>query len=446
MDLTSARVLVVGMARSGMALAEWLVARGIAVTACDAKPAAGLGETGARLESLSIPLIAQEGDIGRGFDLVVLSPGVPPQIPQLDGARDRGTPIYGDVEVASWFLRGPILGITGSNGKTTSTALCGHLLQASGIRVQVGGNIGNPVSAMIDSSREDQWNVLELSSFQLETSYSLRPKIGVALNVTPDHLDRHGTLEAYAAAKARLFRNQQPGDWAVLNAADPVTKAWVSAGQGEVRWFSTEGKVEHGMWTDNVHLLADGSAFLRVDEIPLRGRHNIENVLACAAAAQLAGASLDQIRTGVMSFKAVEHRLEYVRTVNGVAWFNDSKATNVDSTLKAIESFPQGLWVILGGKDKNSDYTVLREPLRRRARGVLLIGAAAAKISSHLGGVVREIHAGTLDNAVQEAHRAATPSDTVLLAPACASFDQFRSYEHRGQVFKQLVMAIEEAA
>ncbi|MCC7154383.1 MAG: UDP-N-acetylmuramoyl-L-alanine--D-glutamate ligase [Bryobacterales bacterium] len=437
MKIIGARVLVVGMAKSGIAVAHLLQSQGAEVIACDEKPASQLPE-------LPVPLVPQTPEAFRAKDLIVISPGVPADLPVLEDVRRRGIPVFGDVEVASWFLKGRILGITGSNGKTTTTALTGHLLRECAVPCQVGGNIGMPLASLVESSRDEHWNVLELSSFQLETIGTFHAQIGVALNVTPDHLDRHGTLERYWAAKARLFENQKPEDFAVLNAEDPATARFAGVTPAQVHWFSAGGQVPRGVWVAGDRLVADGEFIMPVSEVRLRGRHNLENVAAAAAAARLAGASLEGIRRGVATFPGVEHRIEFVRNLNGVEYYNDSKATNVDATLKAIDSFPGGIWIILGGKDKNSDYTVLRNPLKERARAALLIGAAASKIADQLGGVVPLEQCGTLAAAVTFAHSHARPGDTVLLAPACASFDQFDNYEHRGRVFKQLVADLKE--
>jgi UDP-N-acetylmuramoylalanine--D-glutamate ligase len=347
----------------------------------------------------------------------------------------------GEAELASYFLRGRTIGITGSNGKTTTTALVAHILRESGIPVQVGGNIGTAVTALIDSSREGQWNVLELSSFQLETIANFRAGIAVCLNVTPDHLDRHHTFEIYAGAKRRLFETQRQGDHAVLNADDETCRSFAAHTAASPFWFSTRtgtATVCDGWVT------VDGRQVVRLDEIPIRGMHNVENTLAAASATSLAGIRLEAIGAAVRSFRAVEHRLEFVRTLSGVHFYNDSKATNVDATMKALDSFPGGLWVILGGKDKGSDYAVLRERLAEKARGVMLIGAAAPKIREQIGGAAPVHEAGVIEAAVREAYAQAQAGDTVLLAPACASFDQFTGYEHRGRVFKRIVESLEE--
>ena len=423
--VAGALVVVAGMARSGRAAVDLLCSRGARVRATDLQPAA----------DLPVEFVLQSADAFADADLIVLSPGVPFDLPLLDAPRARGVPVIGDVELAGWYLEGPVLDITGSNGKTTTTALAGHLLRESGIPCQVGGNIGTPLCAMVGSSRPDQWNVLELSSFQLEAAESFRAHIGAVLNLTPDHLDRHGTMERYAAAKRRLVELQHSGDHAVLNAADPLVAAFAAHTRAQVHWFHGPAGVHAA--AGNLYL--DGAPLVPLTEIPLPGAHNVENVMAAALCAHLAGAPRDRIRAAIRTFQGVEHRLEFVRELDGVRYYNDSKATNVDAALKAIEAFPGGLWIILGGKDKDSDYRPLAAPLRAKARAALLIGAAASKIESHLGDAVELVRSGTLAAALAEAARRARPGDTVLLAPACASFDQFDNFEHRGKVFKQLV-------
>jgi UDP-N-acetylmuramoylalanine--D-glutamate ligase len=438
--LRGRKALVIGIAKSGLASVELLLKHGAEVRATDMKPSP---EVEKKLAELHVPFEVQSSEVFERADLIVLSPGVPTDLEPLEAARARGAGVIGEVELASYFLQGPIMGITGSNGKTTTTSLAGHILRESGIPVQVGGNIGTPVTAMIDSSRPGQWNVLELSSFQLETICRFRAQIGVALNVTPDHLDRHHTFEKYAAAKARLFETQQPGDFAVLNADDPVCVRYAALTKATPLWFSGTRPVSPGVSMRCEEVWFDNELLMPAGEIPIRGRHNVENIMAAAAACRVAGANLKQIGAAVRTFRAVEHRLEFVRTVSGVDFYNDSKATNIDATLKALDAFAGGLWIILGGKDKGSDYTVLRPPLAQKARAVMLIGAAAPKIREQITGAAPLLDAKTLDVAVRDAYAAAQPGDTVLLAPACASFDQFENYEHRGRVFKNLVSQLE---
>jgi UDP-N-acetylmuramoylalanine--D-glutamate ligase len=423
------KVVVVGMARSGVAAIRLLRQHGATVRAVDER---------LQGEVEGVTVEPQTEATFRDAELVVISPGVPADLDLLAVVRARGVPVIGELELAAPYLQGPTIGITGTNGKTTTTALTGHILHESGIACQVGGNIGAAPAGMVETSRAGQWNVLELSSFQLETIETFRARIAACLNVTQNHLDRHHTFDNYANAKARLFETQGAGDLAVLNADDPVTVGFARRTQAETQWFSGTHRAPDA-WLDGDIVRMGNSELLNVHDLRLRGRHNYENVMAAALMARRAGASLDQIAAAAATFAPVEHRLEFVREISGVGYYNDSKATSVDATLKAIDAFSGGLWIILGGKDKGSDYTVLREPLHAKARTALLIGAAAAKIESQLGDAAPVLRCGTLNAAIEQASRSASPGDTVLLAPACSSFDQFDSYEHRGRVFKELV-------
>ena len=384
----------------------------------------------------------------RRQDLIVVSPGVPYDTPELKQVRAFGLPIIGELELASRFLQGQIVAITGSNGKTTTTALLGKIFADAGGPTLVGGNIGTPVIDLIAQSTPQTVSVLEVSSFQLETVEQFRPHIAVVLNITQDHLDRHGTFENYAAMKARITAQQTPEDFFVLNAEDKPTQMLAAQTKAQVFWFSGRRAIKQGAFVHGesvVFLPREGARpepVMPLAEIPLKGAHNVENILAAVCAARLGGVSSESIRASVAGFKAVEHRLEFVASVRGVAFFNDSKATNVDATRKALEAFPGGVHLILGGKDKNSDYTELADLLRARVKIVYTIGSAAEKIERHLAGVVKIVSAGTLDSAVRQAAQSAVPGDVVLLAPACASFDQFTSYEHRGRVFKELVQGL----
>ena len=435
MNLKGVRALVVGMKKSGVAAVELLRSEGAVVRATDLKPLAELPEA----RELDVPFAVQADAVFEGCDLIVLSPDVPADLPALEAARARGAMVIGEVELAAPYLKGRIIGITGSNGKTTTTSLTGHILGEAGVAVQVGGNIGLPVAAMIGASRDDGWSVLELSSFQLETIREFHVDIAAALNVTQNHLDRHHTFEQYAAAKGRIFENQRERDLAILNADDPVCAAYAKRTAATVEWFSSRRKAEPGATLCGDKLVVGGKLLMTAGEVPIRGRHNIENVLAASLAAARAGVPHQAIAAAVRRFHAVEHRLEFVRALDGIEFYNDSKATSVDATLKALDAFSGGLWVILGGKDKGLDYRALREPLAAKARAALLIGAAAKKIGDALAGAVPLVESGTLETAVAHAFAHGAPGDTVLLAPACASFDQFCSYEHRGQVFKEIV-------
>jgi UDP-N-acetylmuramoylalanine--D-glutamate ligase len=448
MDLQNKRVLVVGLGRSGVACALFLKERGARVTVSDAKSPEELRD--------EIPLLLDHGitvETGghgertfRGQDLIVVSPGVPVDVPTLVQARAAGEAVIGEIELAAQNLPGPIIAITGSNGKTTTTALAGNILSAGHLAVAVGGNIGTPAISLVAEATPDTVAVLEVSSFQLETIQTFRPRVAVILNITPDHLDRHRTFQTYVDAKARIFENQQASDFAVLNEDDPTCRTLEDRTRAQVFWFSRKKEVRKGAWVrDGQILFRDASGqreIMLVSEIPLKGAHNVENVLAGVCAGALMGCEPVQIRRAIESFKAVEHRLEYVATIAGVEYFNDSKATNVDATIKALESFPKNIHLILGGKDKGSDYTVLNDLLRERVKRVYTIGAAAEKIESHIKGAAEIVHAETLENAIRRAFAVALAGDIVLLAPACASFDQFQSYNHRGQIFKEVVHSL----
>jgi UDP-N-acetylmuramoylalanine--D-glutamate ligase len=449
MELNNKRVLVVGLGKSGVASALFLKAHGSRVTVSDAKSGDELrNEIPALLDH---GITVETGGHGertfREQDLIVVSPGVPVDAPLLQQARALGEMVIGEIELAAQFLPGPIVAITGSNGKTTTTTLTGEILTAGGLPTLVGGNIGTPAISLAERATRETVIVLEVSSFQLETIETFRPKISVVLNVTPDHLDRHRTFEAYVDAKARLFENQRGDDFAVLNEDDATCVAMAARTKAQVFWFSRLKEVSQGAWVrDGNILFRDGSGeksqreIMQVSEIPLKGAHNLENVLAAVCAGALMGCAPEKIRQAVREFKAVEHRLEFVATIKGVDYYNDSKATNVDATIKALESFPANIHLILGGKDKGSDYSVLNELLRQRVKRVYTIGAAAEKIESQIGAASVEIvRAVTLENAVRKANAVAETGDVVLLAPACASFDQFKSYEHRGRVFKEIV-------
>jgi UDP-N-acetylmuramoylalanine--D-glutamate ligase len=448
-DLSGKRLLVVGLARTGIVVSLFAAGYGAVVTAADDKPESELREAAERLRAAGVTLKLGTRNAASFLqqDLIVVSPGVPANLPLLETARSRGIPVWSEIELAWRFLRGKLVAVSGSNGKTTTTALIAHMLKSASIPTLVGGNIGTPLLSLVETSTDSTVTVAEVSSFQLETVEAFRPEIGVLLNLTPDHLDRHASFEEYAAAKMRMFDNQLDRDAAVLNADDPEVARRMPA-RPQIYWFSRTKRVAQGAFLrDGQIFFRDrGSEFVlaRRDQIFLRGEHNVENVLAACAAAYLAGAEPAAIAAGVQAFRAVEHRLEFVAEVGGVSYYNDSKATNVDAARKAIEAFPGPLYVILGGKDKGSPYTPLREPLRARAKAALLIGAAAEKIAADLGDSVPCVRAGTLDRAVELAAARARSGDVVLLAPACSSFDQFENYEQRGRVFKELVGRLEK--
>jgi UDP-N-acetylmuramoylalanine--D-glutamate ligase len=475
MELKNKRVLVVGLGKSGLAAARFLKDRGARVTVSDARPATLIAELpGLVAEGIAVEAGSHGLLTFRRQDLIVVSPGVPMSTPELKQVRAMGMPIIGELELGWRFLQGEVVAITGSNGKTTTTTLMGEIFKADGRATLVGGNIGRPVTEMVAESvelgrgsgreagpppaaKDDSvgagdgvvWSVLEVSSFQLETTVDFKPHIAMVLNITPDHLDRHGSFEAYAATKARITERQGPEDFLVLNAEDKATQMVAAKTKAQIYWFSPRRQVKQGAFVHGESIFfrasegAQPEAVMPVAEIPLAGAHNVENVLAAVCAARLAGVSSAVIRAAVAAFKAVEHRLEFVRELEGVRYFNDSKATNVDATVKAVESFAGGIYLILGGKDKDSDYAAMGSLLAERVKTVITIGSAAEKIEHQLADVVKIERAETMERAVALARRTAVAGDTVLLAPACASFDQFENYEHRGRVFKELVHALE---
>jgi len=450
-ELRGKRVLVVGLARTGVATSLFCAARGAHVTATDTRAENEIGEALAPLRAagVNLELGGHRENTFLEQDLIIPSPGVPADAPLLQAARPKGITIWSEVELADRFLHGRLIGITGSNGKTTTTSLIEHILRNAGFSTILAGNIGTPLIARVEHTGDDSITVVELSSFQLELIETFRPNISVFLNLTADHLDRHHTFEAYGHAKARIFENQTATDSAILNADDPATTP-LAPTKPHLYWFSRKQRVAQGAFVreNGIVFRHDGreEAVLSLKEIPLPGAHNVENVLAAVVATRLAGADAAAIAKGVRSFAGVEHRLEFVAEIGGVRYYNDSKATNVDATLKALDAFPGRILIVLGGKDKGSDYTLLQRPLREKAILALLIGAAADKIEEQITGSVAIERAGTIERAVEIASHAARPGDVVLLAPACASFDQFQNYEHRGRVFKELVHQLERQA
>ncbi|MEW6363749.1 MAG: UDP-N-acetylmuramoyl-L-alanine--D-glutamate ligase [Acidobacteriota bacterium] len=436
-------VLIVGLARTGLASADFFLKRGARVTVNDVKPESALKEDAAKARALgaSAVLGGHPESLFLSADLIVASPGVPLALEPIRKAVRAGVPVVGDMEIAFREMRGRICAITGSNGKTTTTALVGKILVDAGFPTVVAGNIGTPLIGMLDHDSPETWFVCEMSSFQLETIDRFRPSVASILNLTPDHLDRYDSFDSYADAKRRVYRSQTPADSLVLNGDDPLLRKEPAA--SHIYYFSRRNSLGEGCFLDGpeVVLVRRGrrDVLMRADAIPLKGSHNLENVMAAAMMADLAGAPVESVRHSIEAFQAVPHRLQFVETVRGVDFFNDSKATNVDATLKALDSFSGNLLVILGGKDKGVDYGPLAEPCRDKARLVILIGAAADKIGAALAGVCPMERAASMEAAVELGFNRAAPGDTVLLAPACASFDMFNNFEHRGEVFMQAV-------
>jgi UDP-N-acetylmuramoylalanine--D-glutamate ligase len=436
------RVTVAGAARSGIAAAELLARRGARVTLSDTRDevaaAEPLRELGVELE-----LGGHKTETFSDVDLVVLSPGVPPEQEVVRAARDRGIPVVGELELASRWLQGRVIAITGTKGKSTTTALTGRMLEAAGFKVAVGGNIGAPLSAQVSASTPDTLHVVETSSFQLEQIESFHPWIAVMLNFSADHLDRHPSLEAYAEAKARIFENQRESDWAVVNADDPAVLALARRGRAATRLFARREPIAEGTVVEERWIVdrrkGKTERLVPLDAIHLLGPHLVMDVMAAATIGAIAGAPPAAMTDAVESFHGLEHAMELVAQIGGVRFVNDSKATNIESALRSIESFDDGLVVILGGRYKGGDFRLLREALASRARAVVAIGEAKPLVRDALAGAVDVREATSLEEAVEEAFAVAQPSGVVLFAPACASFDMFTDYAERGRKFKEHV-------
>jgi UDP-N-acetylmuramoylalanine--D-glutamate ligase len=447
-------VLVVGAAKSGLASVRFLLGCGARVILTDTKNHEALKaeidplrDFAADSGKLVLELGGHQNDSFAACDLVVVSPGVPLSLPYFDISRKAGIPIIAEIELAYRHLKGKIIGITGSNGKTTTTALVSDLLTGAGMKGHAAGNIGTPlISFTADSSAGDCYAV-ELSSFQLESIREFRPFIGSILNLTPDHMDRYPSFDDYITAKRRIFMNQEKTDFAVLNADDPRTDAMKAEVRAIPMLFSRLRPLEQGAFVRNDRVIfrnAEGERDLfPVNAIALKGSHNLENVLAACAMAILAGAPPESLEDSIRKFKGVEHRIEWVAELDGVQYFNDSKATNIDATIKSLESFPGNILLIIGGRDKAGDFTVLRSPVRERVKYLVLIGEAADKIRKALSGTVAIREAQSMEDAVSICRSLARRGDIVLLAPACASFDMFQNYEHRGRVFKEAVCKVQ---
>ncbi len=448
------KALVLGAGKSGVESARFLAERGATVALHDKKPVDQWSDAAKALKAENgVGLI--DGDIHSWLldqiDLVVISPGVPTNtIPARYVDRKDGE-VIGEVELAYRFTKGRVVGITGSNGKTTTTALIGELLANSGIPTQVGGNIGTPLLSLAATSQDDGWTVAELSSFQLETIVDFRPSVALCLNVTPNHLDRYEGFKDYAAAKHRIFMNQTADDVAVLNADDEITASWAAGLKANVVMFSIRKELDEGLFLRGSELICRSSGKEKVlttrDEIFLRGLHNVENILAALAAGLACGASPESMRKTVANFKGVEHRIEFVAEIDGVKFYNDSKATSVDATSKALAALAEDAGktvLILGGRGKNAPYAPLIPLIKSSVRGLIVLGEDGDNIASQLKGHADIIRADSVEDAVNKGFVAAEKGDSVLLAPACASFDMFKSFEERGTVFKKAVKDLKE--
>jgi UDP-N-acetylmuramoylalanine--D-glutamate ligase len=443
------RVTVAGAARSGLAAAELLARRGARVTLSDSRTELPEAD---RLRALGIALElgGHTRETFTSAELVVLSPGVPPEQDAVQAARDRGIPVIAEIELASRWLQGRVIAITGTKGKSTTTALTGRMLEAGGFKVTVGGNIGSPLSAQVSESTPDTFHVVETSSFQLEQIETFHPWIAVMLNFSPDHLDRHPDVAAYGAAKARIFENQRASDFAVINADDPAVLEMARRGRASARLFSLAGTINRGTVVEDGWIVDRRSDFAErlvpTDAIHLLGPHLVNDVMAAATVGAIAGVAPAAMTAAVDAFRGLEHAMELVADVGGVRFVNDSKATNVESALRSIESFDRNLVAIMGGRYKGGDLRLLRDPLKARAKAVVAIGEARPLLRDALGDAVPVEESDSFAAAIERAYELARPSGVVLLAPACSSFDMFRDYAERGRRFKDEVKRLRDRA
>ena len=445
-ELTGLRVLVLGLGKSGVAAAKFALSKGASVVAADQRSESELAPQAVEIRARGGVVHAggHPAELALAADLVVVSPGVPLTTPVLREAADAGLPVWSEVELAFRFCQGRVVGVTGSNGKSTTTAMIGSILKTAGTPGGVGGNLGTPFTELLAEDGPKAVHAVELSSFQLEAIHAFHAAVGVVVNLSPDHLDRYPSVAAYTAAKARLLQTQRPGEAAVLNADDPASRVFESAVRGRLFRFSTQTEVEQGAFVRNGTLVIrteDGeNKILPVDELPVPGDHNVQNAAAAALSCSLAGCAPSAIAGGLRAYKALPHRLEFVASFDGVSFYNDSKATNLDATVRAIQAFPPGtVHLILGGRDKGAEWSSLAALAEERIARVLLVGEAAATIRGALEGVVLVEDCGTVRTAVRVGFEGAVPDDVVLLAPGCASFDQYRNFEARGEDFKQAV-------
>lgn len=452
MELENKKVLVCGMAKSGIAAARLLKKKGAAVTVQDAKTEDLLGDTPAELRSEGIELILgrnPEEEVDN-FDMLVMSPGVPLDLTFVKKAAALGKKIIGETELGWQYAKSPFIGITGTNGKTTTTTLVGEIMKNAGKLAAVVGNIGTPLTECVENSSPDDWFVAELSSFQLETIEGFRPAVSAVLNITPDHLNRHKTLENYIKAKERVFENQTDADFLVLNYNDPATRDMANRTRAKVIFFSLDGELEDGVYSDGtsmyIRTMGYDEKVLDIKEMNILGGHNTENAMAAIACGVCAGVPLDIIRKTLREFTAVEHRIEFVAEVGGVKYYNDSKGTNPDASIKAVMAMERPICLIAGGYDKGSDFAEWIDTFKGRVKYVAVIGAVKEKICSALdkAGFTSYDRADDFNQAMELCTRNAASGDCVLLSPACASWDMFKSYEQRGHVFKDYVHSLEQ--
>ncbi len=442
-------ILVVGLGRSGLAATRLARSRGAGVIAADVRSEEELGDaavlarkSGARLHAGGHP-----ASLARGVDLVVVSPGVPPEVEVLQAARRLGLPVWSEIELAARFCRGKVIAVTGSNGKSTVTSMAGGILRTAGLPGGTGGNLDTPLADMLQADSPEAVHALELSSFQLECVEAFSPEIALILNLSPDHLDRYASYDDYARAKTRLLEVQGADGFAILNADDPESARFHEAVRGELLLFSTREEVRSGAFLRGGVMILRGPAgeteLMPAEELPVPGEHNVANALAAAMACSLAGCPPDAIARGLRAYRALPHRLEYVDTVGGVAFYNDSKATNPASAIRALTSFEPGkVHLILGGKDKGADWSELAGLAARFAKRVLLVGQASDQLAEQLAGFAPCDKCGTVPRAVAVGYAGAEEGEVVLLSPACASFDQYGNFQERGEDFRSAVRSL----
>ncbi|KAF1084863.1 UDP-N-acetylmuramoylalanine--D-glutamate ligase [Sporotomaculum syntrophicum] len=450
MDIKGKRFLVVGAGRSGIAVAGFLLRKGAVVMLTDNREIVSLDNALDELVQAGLQTaLGIYPDVREGvFDAVVVSPGVPPDVPPVAVARQCGIPVLGELELAYRFASAPMVAITGTNGKTTTTTLVGEIFRAAGLRTMVGGNIGLPLVDVVEEYGPSDMIVAEVSSFQLETADRFRPRVAVILNITPDHMDRHGTMENYTAAKARIFARQEPDDFTVLNYDDPRTRALADSTCGKVIFFSRKHNLEEGVLVRGdmitVRQMGVDTDIISAREVAIPGLHNLENSLAAVAAACALGVAPEVLARTLRSFPGVEHRLEAVAQKNGVLYINDSKGTNPDASIKALEAYAQPIVLLAGGRNKGNDFTEYARLIKQKVRALVVLGECAGEIeqAARAAGCNNILRAPNFREAVIMAHNLAQPGDVVLLSPACASWDMFNNYEERGDLFREIVNSL----
>ncbi len=441
MELKDMNVLVVGMGQTGKAVCDYLLKKDARIMISEVKESVEISDE-VRERAVHVELGKHSKEVFERADLIVVSPGVPMNIEPIIKAREKGIKVIAEVELAFAELKGLIIGVTGSNGKSTTVTLIYKIISDSGANCFLCGNIGHPLISFVENSKDEDIYVVELSSFQLEGIEKFRPNISSVLNITPDHLDRYHDFGEYVEAKKRIFLNQKPEDFAVINLDDEVSSKFVGEIRAKLYFFSRRKEQAKGVYVKDGKIFLkdeDKREIMRVNDIPLKGIHNLENILASVAISKIAGVEPETMKKSIMEFKGLEHRMEYTGRIGEVVFYNDSKATNIDATLKSIQSFEKGIVIIMGGRDKGGNFAILEEEIKRRVKGIVLIGEAKQKIRKTYSWFSRMEDAGSMEEAVKIAFEMAKPSGIVLLAPGCASFDMFNNFEHRGEVFKNEV-------